>query len=154
MRYSQIWERRKTAIHEAGHALAAYCLGFDVVSATIKPRSGVLGQVDYLGRRRPFRDAVFAQAGQCAEFLCFAGDTARPDDYDSRDLAAARMELLALHGSDDEFLESADFTADLLRQNMRGLLALSAELLRRETLDGRDVERVLRRNGVCPMVAK
>src|SRR5262245_17403385 len=71
-RYAGVnWEH--TAYHEAGHAVIALRLGYEVGKVTIKPRQGVLGKA-YIRNRTSPDDIRINLAGALAEALVNPSD--------------------------------------------------------------------------------
>jgi hypothetical protein len=135
-----------TAIHEAGHALAAYCFGVAVRSVSVRPGEAHLGRVfvDASGEETDLNCAIVLAAGRMAEQM-FAGKPQRVNwlDVDDPDISKA---LWFIDRTPDPLA-----TRRLVELRARALLftrwpalqALAAELDRRGVLLGAEVEQLL-----------
>lgn len=79
------------ALHEAGHAVAAHCLGLRVRSATITPDDGSLASVGWeRADATAFAEVIALLAGEIAESLDDDGTAQLPSDNSRGDRGKAR----------------------------------------------------------------
>ncbi len=169
-------DRRITAWHEAGHAVAAFLVpeADDPVSVTIVPR-GPAGGVTWMGgsddvflpRRKAHAQLVVAMAGRAAEEILLDGEftqgasgdlanatqtaTAMVTRYGMSELGYAVREpgSTAVVDAVDELLHDAHTrAADLLTAHEVFLSELAEALLEHETLSLADIALIAERCGV------
>ena len=144
-------DRRYTAYHEAGRAVIALRLGYEVGKVTIKPRQGVLGRADIRNRTSP-DDIRISLAGALAEALV------NPNDgeiqlgalYDWRNTRRSTREFVALgfiNGREKGILieELLQETRALVRRDKEVIARVAAALLTHVTLTGDDIRRIMER---------
>ena len=86
-------EKRRTAIHEAGHAMLAWHFGVEMVKATVRPTVGTLGHVRMIsedGRHSMSREMILANI-----IISFGGLAAEQAHYGSYGTGAS-MDLNAI----------------------------------------------------------
>ncbi|HSE07807.1 MAG TPA: AAA family ATPase [Nocardioidaceae bacterium] len=169
-------DRRITAWHEAGHAVAAFLVpeADDPVSVTIVPR-GPAGGVTWMGgsddvflpRRKAHAQLVVAMAGRAAEEVLLDGEYTQGASGDLAKATETATAMVTRYGMSelgyavrdgrstqviqvvDELLRDAHARAtDLLARHERFLAQLAEELLEHETLSLTDIARLAERCGV------
>jgi hypothetical protein len=139
---------RNTAIHEAGHALAAYAFGIKVKGVSIRPKATHLGQtfVDASGEEPLLDCATIFACGPMAERM-FAGKPQRVNwlDVDDSDVSRALWFIDADHWTNPMAARQlVELRARaLLFTRWKVLTALADELNRRNVLLGTQVEQLL-----------
>ena len=145
--------RRLTAFHEAGHAVVGVALGFRIDRVTIVPE--VVPDGTYFGRclldwggdwsiERANDDdleglVIFLYAGAIAMRL--VDPDAEDDIYDDAD-------ALEISNRVSYFVSSLNMrqkAGQLVKRNAEAIAKLADELLRRGTLDGAEVQGIIRR---------
>ena len=89
---------KKTAIHEAAHAVVGHALGMRITGATIKPDGDTLGKCIANKSGGSLRSAVWAAAGPAAEFLYLKSVG------ESQDIVGAERDWLNLENAIAEVL--------------------------------------------------
>lgn len=165
------WYRFRTAVHEAGHAVTAIALGVQIQSVTVAGTKDYAGmcapyrrewQTMSAGERRDWvkSHVIVGFAGYAAELAVCRFPCYRWKSYGDRALAAGH---LTAWREGEEFREFTREEADafwathpelearmqtraesLVRDFAPAVRALAAELLRKETLYGREVSHILR----------
>lgn len=165
MRRAALNRLRRTAFHEAGHAVARfYLMSFRTKRATIKPtRDGkALGHVAGargLGRavewsaapvvvERLHRAAVVCMAGAKAERRAFPRDPRSRINAGGADDFRTAVDLLSRISEDNRYIEARlrliDIELDeLMATRWRDAVAVVEALLRRETLTGDEIREVI-----------
>jgi len=149
----------RTAIHEAGHVVAAWRLGCRLHQATIKPDAHYVGRVSHA---RALRRSTWGSNDDRAQLrigreikIAYAGALAV-----KRAFPGSRWRL----GADNDYKEAADLvlhvymdprmqwhwcklmeleTEALLNKNWFAVKRLAKELLRRRTMNGAEIRRML-----------
>jgi ATP-dependent Zn protease len=140
---------RYTAYHEAGHAVIALRLGYEVEKATIVRRQGVLGRVDVLPRTSP-DDIKINLAGQLAEALVNSNDEqiqlgAHRDWQNARRSARKFVALGFINSREKGILidELLAETTALVRRDRDAISRVAEALLERKTLTGAEVRQIV-----------
>jgi ATP-dependent Zn protease len=129
----------RTAVHEAGHAVAARVLGYRVESVTITPTATRSGSCTLPQGVHPLDEAVIALAGRIAEEdICGATIGAG----DSADLKAVSR---CIGGMDTLFVEAKRKAREITLNHSRAIQALAHVLVRHHDLTGDEVSAVLSR---------
>ena len=147
---TDINERLKhTAYHEAGHAVVAFRLGYEVGKVTIKRRQGVLGRADIRNRTSP-GDIKINLAGALAEALVNPSDEqiqlgAHSDWRNTRRSVREFVALGFINGRERGILieELLQETRALVRRDAGAIARVAAALLEHETLTGDDIKRLV-----------
>ncbi len=147
------------AYHEAGHAFACWKLGVGIRSVTIKPDADSLGYVHHnnvikndgrnsnsMRTRISFEnDILISLAGPEAERR-FAGRTNHDSAWGDFKHASYSANLIGGDGAGaDLFLKWMSYRAkDLVTKNgnWRAIRALASELLKKETLKGKEIKEI------------
>ena len=138
-----------TAYHEAGHAVIALRLGYEIGKVTIKQRYTSLGSAHIRNRTSP-DDIRISLAGALAEALV------NPNDkeiqlgalYDWRNVRQSTRRFVALgfiNGREKGILveELLQETRALVRRDKEAIAQVAAALLHHETLTGEDIKRIM-----------
>jgi ATP-dependent Zn protease len=140
---------RCTAYHEAGHAVIAYRLGYQVEKASIIRRRGTLGRVHVQPRTSP-DDIKINLAGQLAEALVNAngGDIqlgSIGDWQNARRNARKFVDLGFIGRREKDVLieELLHDTRALVHRDREAIAAVAEALLERKTLTGDDIRRIM-----------
>jgi ATP-dependent Zn protease len=138
-----------TAYHEAGHAVIALRLGYEVGKVTIKRRQGVLGRADIRNRTSP-DDIRISLAGALAEALVNPSDEKIQlgAHYDWRNTRRSVREFVALgfiNGRERDILieELLHETRALVRRDREVIARVAEALLEHKTLTGDDIKRIV-----------
>ena len=149
-----VTKSRRTAYHEAGHALIAYLEGVETEKVSTVPGEDSFGAYEGIHRKasevelddgHEFTDETAAKhmritaAGAEAERLVFGGGELEGRDFDTlADLAVRHPQI------DQE--EMMDQVLEMLRSNRKALDRLAESLLERGTLSGDEMEALLRKH--------
>jgi ATP-dependent Zn protease len=141
---------KHTAYHEAGHAVIAIRLGYEVKKASIVRRQGVLGRVTTRNRTSSPDDIRFDLAGQLAEALVNPNDEQVQigAHSDWRNTRRSVSEFIALGFIGDE--EGSTLIDELLHETRalvhrdRDVIGRVADaLLERKTLTGLEIKQIM-----------
>jgi|HubBroStandDraft_5_1064220.scaffolds.fasta_scaffold408355_2 hypothetical protein len=156
-----ITKKRAAANHEAGHAIIANALGFEICRVTILPKGKMRGSCEYLrfkSREAIWRDLAVSLAGAIAQWKAENRNPPEKmrDVLDCLDAVSKvdadnfRNNLQAYCGSDlskeKSFAEIYQWTEHLLDLHANGVKALSDILMSNGTMEGdalRDVLNIL-----------
>jgi ATP-dependent Zn protease len=137
------------AYHEAGHAVIALRLGYEVGKVTIVRRQGVLGKAEIRNRTSP-DDIKINLAGQLAEALVNSNDEqiqlgAHSDWRNTRRSVREFVALGFINGRErgiliDELLQE---TKALVRRDREAISRVAEALLTRRTLTGSEIKRIM-----------
>ena len=135
-----------SATHEAGHAVVAHLLGFQVVSATIVHDGQHVANTRYadradLERKLGFNKAIISYAGYYAELIHHPLAPQRQPNGHGTDMNSA------VQNCPDETLRgiAAGESERLVRENGPAIKAVAAALTAHHTLCGADVAELVRR---------
>jgi ATP-dependent Zn protease len=138
-----------TAFHEAGHAVIALRLGYEVGKVTIIRRQGVLGKAEIRNRTSP-DDIRIDLAGALAEALVSPNDEQIQLGAfsDWRNVRRSTRDFVALgfiNGREkgiliDELLRE---TRALVRRDKEAITRVAEALLVHKTLTGDDIKRIM-----------
>jgi len=141
---------KHTAYHEAGHAVMALRLGYEVRKVTIVRRQGVLGKAEIRNRTSP-DDIRIDLAGALAEALV------NPNDEqiqlgalsDWRNVRRSTREFVALGFIGDQegdilIEELLQETRALVRRDKAAITKVAEALLEHKTLTGDDVKHIVK----------
>jgi len=141
---------QQTAYHEAGHAVIAYRLGYEVEKVTIVRRQGVLGK--YVCKDRPLApDGIRIDfAGALAEALVNPSDEeiqggARSDWRNARrsTRVCAALGFIGVREKDILIEEILHETRALVRRDKAAIAKVAEALLKQKTLNGEDIKRIM-----------
>ena len=118
------------AIHEAGHALAAYKLGIPLSYSKIKPDD--TGATMPMRGVKDWKNIVVTMGGEAAERLIFG--------VDETEFWRESTDFEVL-GDDYDF----KYVTNLLERNRHKLLTLAVQLLRKRFLRGAEIKAILDR---------
>jgi hypothetical protein len=137
-------ERADTALHEAGHAVAASLLGLRFRGVTIRSRGGIGGQV--FGFTKPnlprwvLKHDVVSMAGPCSEKRWGSGDTG---------MAEGRVgwvqDIAYFQGDEARMQRAWALAMDLIVPHKDQIMALRRRLLDEETIYAREVHQLVPR---------
>jgi ATP-dependent Zn protease len=140
---------KHTAYYEAGHAVIALRLGYEVGKVTIVRRQGVLGRADIRNRTSP-DDIRINLAGALAEALVNPSDEqiqlgAHSDWRNTRRSVREFVALGFINGRErgiliDELLQE---TRALVRRDREAISRVAEALLARKTLAGPEIKRIM-----------
>jgi cell division protease FtsH len=141
---------RHVAYHEAGHAVVALRLGYEVGKVSIVPRQGVLGRAKVLPQSPSPDDIRIDLAGPLAEALVnpFDEKIQLGSRSDWRNIRRSTREFVALgfiNGREWDILidELLRETRALVRRDRKAIASVAAALLERKTLTGDDIKRIV-----------
>ena len=120
-----------TAIHEAGHCVAAYKLGIPLSYSKIKP-DDTGATMPMRGDFKDWKNIVVTMGGEAAERLIFG--------VDETEFWRESTDFEVL-GDDYDF----KYVTSLLERNRHKLLTLAVELLRKRLLRGAEIKAILNR---------
>jgi ATP-dependent Zn protease len=131
---------RRTAWHEAGHAVAAWDQGFIVVLVSVRPEGGSFGRSthtpagDCAVRSERQRESIVAMGGWAAELA--SGEASDGKSYDSSDLCwvLSRINEQAPSQVAIEFGWAESEAERIVRANIDRVERLANELIKREEL--------------------
>jgi len=142
-------DRRYTAYHEAGHAVIALRLGYEIRKVTIVPRRGSLGRAEIRNRTSP-DDIRISLAGALAEALVnpTPSDIQDGSRTDWRNARRSTREFAALGfiGPREKGIlieELLQETRALVRRDKKAIARVAEALLKRWTLTGDDIKRIV-----------
>jgi hypothetical protein len=134
-------ERKHTAYHEAGHAVANSRLGVLQAVATIKPSDGTLGRVVSEGKDHvcDAEDAHKQVLCYCAGYAAliaagYSNEAAKQGADDDFENIAEIIETWALPGTFDEY-QSQSVTLMRNPENIRAVDFVAKALMKHETLN-------------------
>jgi hypothetical protein len=140
------------AYHEAGHAVIAFRLGYEVKWVTIKPRYGSLGRAEITHGNPSPDDIRIDLAGPLAEALVNSASFdemiqlgARGDWQWARRSTRNFVALGFINGREKGILidELLHETRALVRRDKQAIARVAAALLERKTLTGDDIKRIV-----------
>jgi ATP-dependent Zn protease len=138
-----------TAYHEAGHAVIALRLGYEIGKVTIKRRYTFLGSAEIRNRTSP-DDIRINLAGPLAEGLVNPNDEdiqlgSLSDWRNARRSAREFVELGFIGDREGGILieELLQETRALVRRDRKAIAAVAEALLNRKTLSGDDIRRIV-----------
>jgi ATP-dependent Zn protease len=141
---------KHTAYHEAGHAVIAIRLGYEVKKASIVRRQGVLDRVTTRNRTSSPDDIRFDLAGQLAEALVNSNDEqiqiGAHSDWRSTRRSVREFVALGFIGDQeggtliDELLQEI---RALVRRDREAIGRVADALLTRKTLTGAEIKRIM-----------
>jgi ATP-dependent Zn protease len=144
-----VTELRHTAYHEAGHAVIALRLGYEVRKVTIIRRQGVLGKADIRNRTSP-DDIRINLAGALAEALVNPNDEqiqlGAHSDWRNTRRSAREFEALGFIGDQEGgtlIEELLHETRALVRRDKEAIARVADALLEHKTLRGDDIKRIV-----------
>lgn len=142
-------DREHTAYHEAGHAVIALRLGYEVRKVTIKPRQGVLGKA-YIRNRTSPDDIRIDLAGALAEALVNPNDEqiqlGSHSDWRNARRSTSEFVALGFIGDQEEGIlihELLQETRALVRRDAKVIARVAEALLHHETLTGEDIKLIM-----------
>jgi ATP-dependent Zn protease len=140
---------RHVAYHEAGHAVVALRLGYEVGKVTIVRRQGVLGKAHIRDRTSP-DDIRINLAGALAEALVNPSDEqiqlgAFSDWRNTRRSVREFVALGFINGREKGILieELLQETRALVRRDKEAIARVAEALLEHKTLTGNDIKRMV-----------
>jgi cell division protease FtsH len=140
---------KHTAYHEAGHAVMALRLGYEVGKVTIVRRQGVLGKAHIRNRTSP-DDIRIDLAGQLAEALVNPSEEKIQLGAlcDWRNTRRSVREFVALGFIGDQeggilIEELLHETRALVRRDREAISRVAEALLERKTLTGPEIKRIM-----------
>jgi ATP-dependent Zn protease len=139
---------KHTAYHEAGHAVMALRLGYEVGKVTIVRRQGVLGKADIRKRTSP-DDIKIDLAGQLAEALVNPSEEQIQlgASSDWRSVRRSTREFVGWFIGDREggtlIEELLHETRALVRRDKNAISRVAEALLARKTLTGAEIKRIV-----------
>jgi hypothetical protein len=143
-------ESKHTAYHEAGHAVVALRLGYEVGKVTIKPRYGSLGRTEIRHRSPSPDDIRFDLAGALAEALVNPNRWeiqfgARADWQFTRRSVRKFVALGFINGREGDVLidELLHETRALVWRDRKAIARVAAALLKHATFTGDDIKRIM-----------
>jgi ATP-dependent Zn protease len=146
---TQLTELKYTAYHEAGHAVIAIRLGYEVEKVTIKRRQGVLGRAVIRNRRSP-DDIRVSLAGALAEALVNPSDEeiqlgARTDWRNTRRSTREFVSLGFIGRNERNILieELMHDTRALVWRDREAIGRVAEALLKHVTLNGDAIKRIV-----------
>lgn len=143
--------RRRTALHEAGHAVVAVLIGRAVNYVSVQPAGASLGRtvfqqahaLDLGDHRQVEREIALLVAGFVAEII--DDPMTLPDGCTNEVWQGALLAIEIGHGRRG-FERVVKRTAKMLKAVWPTVLVLAAELHRRQRVDGRVLQRLVRRD--------
>jgi ATP-dependent Zn protease len=143
--------REHTAYHEAGHAVVAFRLGYEIKKVTIKRSRGSLGRYVCSTPRRNSPDEIKIDlAGPLAEALVNPSneliELGSRGDWRSIRRSTREFEALRFIGDDEGDIlieELLHDTRALVRRDAEAIARVAAALLKHETLTGDDIKRLM-----------
>lgn len=149
-------DKRRIAVHELGHALAAYitCGNSNIKSISILPQAdGSLGRVVHIvsqsiltTEEEIFNSIIISLAGRSAEKAVFGNQSVGcASDYEKAKIYAENMinryHMVEYGNSSMEILENADTRAmELIEQNLEMLHSFVDILMERREIQGEEVD--------------